>query len=191
MAAQTPQGTPPIQLKFDFKAGNYGAFFDRVFTKVERQQVRNLERLAAFIRLVARRSIKDTPKRAKGLAKLLQYGGEAYAKPGQPPLNKIGLLREFIYYGYDTHTKSIVIGPARLNKTTGAPAALEFGGPMLVRVGGNRWKQLSGGLWVKNFTAPRWEKRVMQERPYMRPALENSKQQKKFEQFWKDSLGNN
>ncbi len=191
MAAVAPS-TPPIQLKFDFKAGNYGMFFDRVFTKVERQQVRNLEKLAAWIRLVAIRSIKDSPKRASTRAKFIQgTRGEIYSQPGQPPLNKIGLLRQFIYYGYDTTTKSIVVGPQRLNKGSGAPAALEHGGAMMVRVNGSRWRQKSGGLWVRNPANVRMEKRAMQARPFMRPALEKSKQQKKFEEFWRNSLGNN
>ena len=35
--------------------------------------------------------------------------------PGEPPSSHTGLLRRFIFFGYDRERRSVVIGPARLN----------------------------------------------------------------------------
>jgi hypothetical protein len=57
------------------------------------------------------------------------------SKPGQPPTNQTGMLREFIFFGLDTGTGSVVVGPAKTNQrnafgTRGQtiPNVLEKGG---------------------------------------------------------------
>ena len=110
-------------------------FFDspKVISAVDKTTRRVLSRFGAYVRTVAKRSIR---KRKKA------------APPGQPPSSHTGLLKKFIWFGYEPDSKSVVIGPARLSgKNRGeAPSLLEYG---------------------KEFPA----------RPYMGPAYEKSKGQ--------------
>ena len=81
-----------------------------------------------------------------------------------------GLLKKFIFFGYDAARQSVVIGPTRLNqKGRGeAPPLLEYGGKAtLVRRGK--------------------KKRVTyQARPYMGPAFEKEKPQ--LPAMWRGSV---
>ena len=54
---------------------------------------------------------------------------KAISEPGNPPSAHTGLLRTFMFFGYDRSQRSVVIGPQRLNQKIGdAPHALEHGG---------------------------------------------------------------
>ena len=112
-------------------------FFDspKVISAVDKTTRRVLSRFGAYVRTVAKRSIR---KRKKA------------APPGQPPSSHTGLLKKFIWFGYEPDSKSVVIGPARLSgKNYGeAPSLLEYG---------------------KEFPA----------RPFMNPSLEKSEPQLK------------
>ncbi len=90
-------------------------FFDResVRSAVDRAQFASLNKGGASIRLIARRSIR---RRARPSA------------PGQPPSSRKGQLKELLFYGYDARARSVVIGPARLSRSTDAPNILEFSG---------------------------------------------------------------
>jgi hypothetical protein len=114
-----------------------------------------LSRFGAFVRRSAKSSIR---KRKKA------------APPGQPPSSHTGLLKKFIFFGYDADRRSVVIGPTRLNqKGRGeAPPLLEYGGKAtLVRRGK--------------------KKRVTyQARPYMGPAFEKEKPQ--LPAMWRGSV---
>ena len=132
-------------------------FFDRqaVVSKVDAATRRVLSRFGAFVRRSAKSSIR---KRKKA------------APPGQPPSSHTGLLKKFIFFGYDADRRSVVIGPTRLNqKGRGeAPPLLEYGGKAtLVRRGK--------------------KKRVTyQARPYMGPAFEKEKPQ--LPAMWRGSV---
>ncbi len=95
------------------------------------------------------------------------------ARPGEPPSSHLGLLRRFIYFGYDQGKKSVVIGPAKLNQRnpygdTTVPEVLEVGGT--VTPGSGKHK----------------ETRRYRGNPYMGPALEAEKS--KFPTLWRNSV---
>ncbi|MBS3821018.1 MAG: hypothetical protein KGY81_04565, partial [Phycisphaerae bacterium] len=92
-------------------------FFDApaVRRKVDASTRRVLSKFGAFVRRTARSSIR---KRKKA------------SSPGSPPSSHIGLLKKFIFFGYEPAKRSVVIGPVRLSqKGRGeAPHLLEYGG---------------------------------------------------------------
>lgn len=53
------------------------------------------------------------------------------SKPGKSPTNQKGILKENIFYAYDSTTDSVVVGPQRLNGS-GIPRKLEKGGTVRV-----------------------------------------------------------
>lgn len=79
------------------------------------------------------------------------------SQPGSPPISQTGLLKQHIYYGFEPSSRSVVIGPAKLNAVgKQVPSVLEFGGKMVV-------KTRSGRLSVD-----------LAARPYMGPALQKN-----------------
>jgi len=95
-------------------------FFDRkaVRSAVDRTARRVLSKFGAFVRRGAKSSIRKRKRTSS---------------PGEPPSSHTGLLKKFIFFGYDRGRRSVVIGPARLNQAVGdAPAALEYGGASTV-----------------------------------------------------------
>ena len=128
-----------------------GLFFDRarVINAVDRTTRRNLSRFGAFVRQRARSSIR-TRKRI--------------SEPGQPPTNRTGLLKRNIFFVYEPGRRSVVIGPALLNSSSGAPELLEHGGSV-IRKG------------VRMTYRPR---------PYMGPAFEA--EQSRLEHLWRNSV---
>ena len=135
-------------------------FFDRkaVRSAVDRTARRVLSRFGAFVRRAAKSSIR---KRKRTSA------------PGEPPSSHTGLLRRFIFFGYDAGKRSVVIGPARLNQKIGdAPHALEHGGMSTV---------------VEGLRGRRRRRRVrIKARPYMGPAFEQERP--KLAAMWRDSV---
>ncbi|MCK6485469.1 MAG: hypothetical protein HUU27_13945 [Phycisphaerae bacterium] len=134
-------------------------FFDRekVIRAVEKAKRAVLSRAGAFIRTVARTSIR----KRKGSA-----------PPGSPPHSHVGLLRNFILFGYDRASDSVVVGPVKLNKPTEAPRVLEHGGTTT----------------VTKFSRGRLRKRRVRikARPFMGPALE--KERLKLPKLWAGSV---
>ena len=135
-------------------------FFDRkaVRSAVDRTARRVLSRFGAFVRRAARSSIRKRKRTSM---------------PGEPPSSHTGLLRRFIFFGYDHQRRSVVIGPQRLNQKIGeAPAALEYGGTSTV---------------VEGLRGKRRKRRVrIKARPYMGPAFEQEKP--KLPAMWRDSI---
>lgn len=128
-------------------------FFDKkaVTSKTDRATRKVLSRFGAFVRRTARQSIRKRKKPAP---------------PGSPPSSHIGLLKKFIFFGYDPRNESVVIGPVRLDqKGRGeAPRLLEHGG---IGAAG--------------------KKRVRyRPRPFMLPAFE--KEQPTLPAMWRDSI---
>lgn len=136
-----------------------GMFFDsaKVVRSVDAATRRVLSKFGAFVRTAARSSIR---KRKKS------------SPPGMPPSSHEGSLRRFLFFGYDPARRSVVIGPARLNKSSGAPETLEYGGRTTV---------------VRIRRGKREKTRVtIQPRPYMRPALK--REMPKLKPMWANSV---
>ena len=91
---------------------------DRVKRAADTATRKVLSKAGAFIRTAAKSSIRKR---------------KAISAPGQPPSSHTGLLKRFIFFGYDADRKIVVVGPMRLNQKVGAaPEALEHGGQSVV-----------------------------------------------------------
>jgi hypothetical protein len=132
-------------------------FFDKkaVRDNVDRGTRRVLSRFGAFVRRTARSSIRKRKK---------------VSEPGAQPSSHIGLLKKFIYFGYDPSARSVVIGPVRLsqNGRGEAPELLEHGGTATLERRGKRVRA------------------KYKQRPFMGPAFE--KEQPKLPAMWRDSV---
>ncbi len=145
---------------FRMKTVSLDMFFDtdRVKRAADSAARKNLSKAGAFVRTAAKSSIRKR---------------KAISAPGQPPSSHTGLLKKFIFFGYDAARKTVVVGPMRLNQKIGAaPEALEHGGPSTV-VTGRRNRRRKRRIRVKA-------------RPYMGPALE--KEAPKFAGLWANSV---
>ena len=132
-----------------------GMFFDRsaVLNATDRATRKVLSRFGAFVRTTARHSIRRRKRSAP---------------PGAPPSSHTGLLKKFIFFGYDRDRRSVVIGPAKLNAKAEAPSLLEYGG-------------------ITTVEHRRKKKRVhVSARPFMGPAFEREKP--KLPAMWRDSI---
>lgn len=140
-------------IHFEFKQ----LFFDRqaVISKVDAASRKVLSKFGAFVRRSAKSSIRKRKKPAP---------------PGSPPSSHTGLLKKFIFFGYDTEARSVVIGPTRLNqKGRGeAPPLLEYGGKTTLKRRGKR------------------KRTTYKARPYMGPAFEKEKPQ--LPAMWRGSV---
>ena len=147
-------------MMFRMKSVNLDMFFDtdRVKRAADTATRKVLSKAGAFIRTAARSSIR--PRRA-------------ISPPGSPPSSHTGLLRKFIFFGYEAARKTVVVGPMRLNQKIGAaPEALEHGGPSTV-VSGLRGKRRKRRIRIAA-------------RPFMGPAME--KELPKFPGLWANSV---
>jgi hypothetical protein len=135
-------------------------FFDRkaVTSRLDRATRKVLSRFGAFVRTGARHSIRKRQR---------------VSKPGEPPSSHTGLLRKFIFFGYDRGRRSVVIGPQRLNQKVGdAPHALEYGGTSTV---------------VEGLRGRRRKRRIkVSARPFMGPSFEREKP--KLPAMWAKSV---
>ena len=133
-------------------------FFDRakVQRAVGKARRAVLSRAGAFIRQTAKTSIR---KRKKS------------SPPGKPPSSHMGLLRKFIFFGYDERSDSVVIGPVGFRKSN-APEVLEQGGVAT----------------VTRFRRGKVERRRVRiaARPFMGPALK--KETPKLPKLWRNSV---
>jgi hypothetical protein len=132
-------------------------FFDRpsVARAVNQAVRKKLGQIGGIIRKTARNSIE----RAKGPS-----------APGRPPHSHTGLLKDFIYYGYDKSNDSVIVGPCLLNRGTDAPHVLEYGGTGTVK----------RGIFRRN------QKKHFRARPFMAPALEANRN--KISSILQDSI---
>ena len=135
-------------------------FFDRkaVTGAVDKATRKVFSRFGAFVRRGAKSSIRKRKR---------------ISSPGEPPSSHTGLLKRFIFFGYDRQRRSVVIGPQRLNQKVGeAPKALEYGGTSTI---------------VEGLRNRRKKRRVrIQARPYMGPAFQ--KEQPKLPAMWAGSF---
>jgi hypothetical protein len=141
-------------------------FFDKpaVTNALDKATLDALSRSGAFVRRTAKGLIRNRKRSSK---------------PGQPPSNRTGFLREFIYFAYDDKRQAVVVGPARLNGRAArnlAGRTLEFGGPVVFKehfVADDAGKV----FWTvnvannKHLGQTRTSTATIQPRPYMMPAL--------------------
>lgn len=133
-------------------------FFDRqtVVRAVGKAKRAALSKAGAFIRTAAKSSIRTR---------------KGSAPPGQPPHSHTSLLKRFIFFGYDPGSDSVVVGPARINRTTDAPHTLEFGGTTVVERGRKgKIRKLKVRIAPRPFMGPSLEK----ERPNLPKTWANS-----------------
>ena len=126
-----------------------------VLSATDRATRRVLSKFGAYVRRTAKSSIRKRKR---------------ISRPGKPPSSHTGLLRRFIFFGYDPAKRSVVIGPVRLTHGDRgeAPALLEYGGTTTLKRRGKRKRA--------RFRA----------RPYMGPAMEA--EEPKLPQMWRDSV---
>jgi hypothetical protein len=140
----------------DFKSTTR-TFFDRkaVISKVDAASRKVLSKFGAFVRRSAKSSIRKRKKPAP---------------PGSPPSSHTGLLKKFIFFGFDPDRRSVVIGPTRLNQRGRgeAPPILEYGGTTTLKRRGKR------------------KRTTYKARPYMGPAFE--KEQPQLPAMWRGSV---
>ncbi len=139
-------------LKIDYKLART-MFFDRakIKKKVDARTRKVLSKFGAFVRNTSRKSIR----KRKGAS-----------KPGRPPFSHTGVLKRFLFFGYDSDRRSVVIGPVIAPGKAGkAPATLEHGGKVSLPFGN------------KADIAPR---------PFMQPAFE--KEKATLPGLWQDSI---
>ena len=131
-------------------------FFDRkaVTSRLDRATRRVFTKFGSFVRQTAKRSIRSR---------------KSPSPPGSPPSSHTGLLKRFIFFGYEPARRTVVIGPVQLRRAGGeAPHLLEHGGTTRIRRRGKR-------------RAARYPAR-----PFMGPAFE--KEQAKLPEIWRQSV---
>jgi hypothetical protein len=141
-----------LRFQLDFKKMQT-MFFDRsaVKSKVDTRTRKVLSKFGSFVRQTARKSMR----KRKGVS-----------KPGNPPFSHTGLLKKFLFFGYDANRRSVVIGPVMLPGKKGrAPSVLEHGG---------------------RITLPRGNTADVAPRPFMQPAFE--KELPKAAGLWANSV---
>lgn len=172
-------------LRLEIKPAQRMFFYDkqgreRIQAGVDKARHQALNKAGAMVRTIARRSLKKARRKKiselnedqqinfrirseiakrEGRPKLkLPF---APSRPGEPPRVRAGLLKRFLYYAFDSQSKSVVVGPAKLGGQTGdVPGVLEYGG-------------ISEGSRIAA-------------RPYMRPAEEIARRQ--YVRLWKDAM---
>lgn len=114
----------------------------------EKATTKALFKMGAFIRRAARSSIKNPRKRKisdldsdeledyQTRVRIAERTGEpkpdlgtASSKPGEPPRNQTGYIKKFIFFVVEKTKRTVVVGPAKLNRPSiNALEALERGG---------------------------------------------------------------
>lgn len=135
---------------------------DRVVRAMDAATRKALSKGGAFVMRGARKSIKEGKIRSRGRAREGETPKvvQRVSLPGSPPYSRTGLLRDRILFAavLGTGSPSVVVGPERINKGSGAPETLEFGGTTVVER-----RRSKGGVERKSVR--------IAARPYMAPAL--------------------
>jgi len=150
--------------------GRFGAFVRRSarssIRKARRKRLGELSKEELLIHRIRQRKAKEQGRPAPKLPL-------APSEPGRPPRSVSGRLKDFIFFSYEPTRRTVVIGPARINRG-------EMYGPVttpeLLEEGGTVVKRTRGGARRINVEA----------RPYMGPAFE--KEQPKLPSMWANSV---
>lgn len=148
-----------------------------VMSAKERAHKRVTMKQAAYVRTAARRSMRTAPDVR---ARRRQAGGANVraaslrvrrSRPGQPPFNRTGKLKNAIRFAYDRSARGAIVGPLGLSGSTGA-ALLEYGGTdvMIERRNGRRRKR----------------RVTIKARPYMSSTIERTAD--KLAKMWRDQI---
>ncbi len=149
---------------------NFDMFVDRshVIRAINKWKRAVLSRTGAYARQAVKNAIKNPTKKDR------KRQGRLPA--GQPPRRgPTDLLRRFIFFGIDTDTESVVIGPLvfssqpKLRGVKNVPELLEFGGEELIRV------------LTKKDDPARYEFVKYEPHPYVRPQQADA--EKRMEQL--------
>lgn len=188
-------------MKFKVDAAKAG-FFDstEVVKAVDKATRKTLSKAGAFIATDAKRSMRPakqaptsslTPKQQKSYKRRMKLFKEGKttvkpkrplvaSKPGEPPRTRFGYIKKFLYFAFDPQTKSVVVGPALLNKTTMAQATLEEGGTTVVKA--LRFVTRDGQVTTETTTRTI----TIDPRPYMQPAY--SRNEEKVAEMFRNSV---
>ncbi len=126
-------------IQFDMKK----VFFDRkvVTDALDKASREALKSAGALVMTIARRSMKSGGKKRR-----------IKSRPGEPPRTHVGLVKRMLYFAYDRGSRSVVIGPQKLNIPNDVPNVLEFGG---VVIGPDRsGKPVSQKIEARPFMGP-------------------------------------
>ena len=142
----------------EFKKG----FFSNVMTPVERMQKRNTEILAGQTRRASQNSMKKAAKLSKKKRAALKQGknGNVSSRPGEPPLEKVGLIKKLMYYAYDRSSQGTIVGPAKLSIRGSVSESLEKGLPTLIM---SRGKIIEVPMPARPFMVPAMKKVMTEE----------------------------
>lgn len=167
-------------------------FLDRekVQKQIGRAQARALSRAGAFVRRRARTQMLRRRKRVSA--------------PGNPPSvhsrSKVDSLKNILYV-YDPRSRTVVVGPVKLNQVTPVngsrstvPELLEFGGT--ARILEERYKHATSGNWYRRDRRQRqnpdkiYRARSARYSPrtFMRPALQAEVAAGTIPQAWANSV---
>lgn len=158
-------------------------FFDRprIINALDEVTHKRLSQFGAFVMKRARGSMRDTKRQA--------------SLPGQPPRSHVGLLKRggaAVTFSYDTNLHKVTIGPTLINRPTGAPEKLEYGGTISVEGHTIFVKRRAGRDAKGRFVSRGVDKqelhgtRRIAPRPYMAPAF--AAELDKHMDKWKDSI---
>jgi hypothetical protein len=154
-------------------------FFDRkaVIDRMDAATRKVFSKFGAFVRRAARSSIRKR---------------RSSAPPGSPPSSHTGLLKRFIFFGYDAQARSVVIGPARLDQRGRTPAATPTPTPAAAAAAAPTPAPSlleHGGMATLTRRGTRRQTRNQvryRPRPFMGPAFE--KQKPLLAAMWRDSI---
>ena len=165
-------------------------FFDseQVVRFIERRTKSVFIRFGQYVRKVARHSMKKPGKKAVSYMGTVQVGSRSItyttksSMPGDPPFVQTGLLKRFIFYGFDVARRSVIIGPEKLSGLVAEHAAesLEYGGESTTWDKG--WSAVDG----RARSTKVYRRITIRARPYMRPAFAAG--MKKLPEFWQQSV---
>jgi hypothetical protein len=161
-------------------------FFDRrkVTGPVDKATRGVLSKAGAFVRTAARHSIRTR----KGTS-----------PPGSPPYSHTGVLKRFLFFGYDPARRTVVVGPMATNQVFfgkdrrpvrgTVPEVLEYGGKITIL------EVERGGTWLRADLRSRrrlagrpmrYRTANIAARPYMGPAMKQ--ELPKFPSLWANSV---
>lgn len=154
-----------IDTEFNLNLEEIKAGFFSLMDGATRMARKNSEILGAQTRKAAQNSMKRFVKLSKKMQKEIKKREDASgyrlsgSLPGQPPLERVGLLKKHIYYAWDPKENHVVVGPVKLPRLGEVPHSLEFG-----------MTTLNTGIDARG--KPIVIKVRLEPRPYMRPALD-------------------
>lgn len=156
-------------MKYNINTAKSHFFTGTIVKDLDRNAKKGLSRFGAIVRRAAKSKLRKA--RQKKISELTRQELQRFriqqeiakreglpkpkrplapSAPGEPPRMIGGQIKKFLYFAYDPGKRSVVIGPAQLDRPTGAPGTLEQGG------------------WVRT---NRGRARIAQ-RPYMKPSFD-------------------